>query len=75
MVVNAGAGVLHEESIPEAEEGGTGVEMLQVFVRPREAGLPPEVQFAVSTGPTARGGGAAWSRRRGSPRPPRSART
>ena len=46
MVMNAGAGFLHEESIPEAAEGGAGVEMLQIFVRPREAGLSPRVQFA-----------------------------
>ena len=46
MVMNAGRGFSHEESIPEAAEGGAGVEMLQIFIRPREAGLAPRVQFA-----------------------------
>ena len=46
MVMNAGRGFSHEESIPEATEGGAGVEMLQIFVRPRAAGLAPRVQFA-----------------------------
>ena len=46
MVMNAGRGFSHEESIPEATEGGASVEMLQIFIRPREAGLPPRVQFA-----------------------------
>ena len=40
MMMNAGAAFEHEESVPEAP-----VEMLQVFVRPREADLPGEVAF------------------------------
>ena len=42
MVMNAGSGFSHEESIP----GDTGVTMLQIFVRPRERGLEPGIQFA-----------------------------
>lgn len=39
MLMNAGSGISHEES---AEED---VEMLQIFMRPSENGLPPHVQF------------------------------
>jgi redox-sensitive bicupin YhaK (pirin superfamily) len=39
MMMNAGSGISHEES---AEED---VEMLQIFMRPSENGLPPQVQF------------------------------
>lgn len=39
MLMNAGSGISHEES---AEED---VEMLQIFMRPSENGLPPQVQF------------------------------
>jgi len=39
MMMNAGSGFSHEE-IAEKE-----VEMLQIFMRPRENGLPPKVQF------------------------------
>ncbi|WP_153798428.1 pirin family protein [Foetidibacter luteolus] len=39
MMMNAGAGIEHEEI---AEEG---VEMLQIFMRPSENGLAPAVQF------------------------------
>ena len=42
MVMNAGRGFSHEERLPEGED----VHMLQIFVRPREAGLEPGVQFA-----------------------------
>lgn len=39
MMMNAGSGISHEES---AEED---VEMLQIFMRPSENDLPPQVQF------------------------------
>lgn len=42
MVMNAGAGFHHEETMPSGED----VHMLQIFVRPRAAGLAPAVQFA-----------------------------
>lgn len=42
MMMNAGRGISHEESVPGA---GVPVEMLQIFMRPREANLPPAVQF------------------------------
>lgn len=41
MVMNAGSGFWHEERVP-----GDPVEMLQIFIRPEAAGLPPGVQFA-----------------------------
>jgi redox-sensitive bicupin YhaK (pirin superfamily) len=40
MMMNAGKSFFHEESTPD----GT-VEMLQIFIRPREADLPGNVQF------------------------------
>ncbi|ARF15936.1 MULTISPECIES: pirin family protein [Sporosarcina] len=40
MMMNAGAGFWHEEKVKENE-----VEMLQIFVRPNEKDLPPEIQF------------------------------
>lgn len=40
MMMNAGAGFRHEESVPEKD-----VEMLQIFIRPEEADLEPSVQF------------------------------
>lgn len=40
MMMNAGAGFWHEEKVKEDE-----VEMLQIFVRPRETDLAPEIQF------------------------------
>ena len=40
MMMNAGAGFWHEEKVKEDE-----VEMLQIFVRPKETDLPPEIQF------------------------------
>ena len=42
MMMNAGSGLYHEESVPE---GGETVEMLQIFMRPRADELPPSVQF------------------------------
>lgn len=42
MVMNAGAGFSHEERMPDGED----IHMLQIFVRPRAAGLTPAVQFA-----------------------------
>jgi hypothetical protein len=40
MVMNAGEGFWHEEKAKHED-----VEMLQIFVRPREANLSPEIQF------------------------------
>ena len=40
MVMNAGEGFRHEESVPDGP-----VEALQIFVRPREADLPAAVAF------------------------------
>jgi len=40
-VMNAGSGMWHEERVPD---DGEQVEMLQIFVRPREDELPPEFQ-------------------------------
>jgi redox-sensitive bicupin YhaK (pirin superfamily) len=40
MMMNAGKSFWHEESTPDV-----AVEMLQIFVRPREADLPGEVHF------------------------------
>ena len=40
MVMNAGEGFRHEESVPDEP-----VEALQIFVRPREADLPATVTF------------------------------
>ena len=40
-VMNAGSGMWHEECVPD---GGEPVEMLQIFVRPREDELPPNLQ-------------------------------
>lgn len=40
MMMNAGKSFWHEESTPEGP-----VEMLQIFIRPRESGLEGEVQF------------------------------
>jgi quercetin 2,3-dioxygenase len=41
MVMNAGSGFFHEETIP----GSDVVNMLQIFIRPRSAALKPAVQF------------------------------
>lgn len=43
MVMNAGRGFSHEESVPA---DGVGVEMLQIFLRPRDRGMDPTIQFA-----------------------------
>ncbi|WP_199170038.1 pirin family protein [Sporosarcina sp. P20a] len=40
MMMNAGSGFWHEEKVIEDE-----VEMLQIFVRPNETDLSPEIQF------------------------------
>jgi quercetin 2,3-dioxygenase len=40
MLMNAGQSFWHEESAPS-----DAIEMLQIFIRPREADLPGEVQF------------------------------
>jgi hypothetical protein len=40
MMMNAGKSFWHEESTPDVP-----VEMLQIFIRPREADLPGQVQF------------------------------
>lgn len=40
MMMNAGKGFWHEEKVKEAE-----VEMLQIFVRPNETDLTPNIQF------------------------------
>jgi quercetin 2,3-dioxygenase len=42
MVMNAGQGFSHEEHAPASDD----VAMLQIFVRPEKAGLPPQIQFA-----------------------------
>ncbi len=45
MMMNSGAGILHEERVPEGSHTGD-VEMLQIFIRPRVKDAPPLVQFA-----------------------------
>lgn len=42
MMINAGNGLLHEESVPEYEES---VEILQIFIRPQTSDIKPNVQF------------------------------
>ena len=42
MMMNAGKGIYHQESIGE---DGVDVEMLQIFIRPSTTGLSPQVQF------------------------------
>lgn len=42
MMMNAGKGIYHQESIPD---DGNEVEMLQIFMRPSATGLKPQVQF------------------------------
>lgn len=51
MLMNAGCGVRHEESVPDDP-----VEMLQIVIRPREAGLAPRVQFHEPPAPAPRDG-------------------
>ena len=41
VVMNAGSGISHEESIPD---DGESVEMLQIFIRPTKANLTPNFQ-------------------------------
>jgi quercetin 2,3-dioxygenase len=43
MLMNAGRGFSHEEEVPATTVGTT--EMLQIFVRPERADLPPKLQF------------------------------
>ncbi|MBP2833096.1 pirin family protein [Aquimarina sp. U1-2] len=43
MMMNAGSGIYHQESIPE---DGEDVNMLQIFMRPAEDDLKPRVQFS-----------------------------
>lgn len=45
MMMNAGAGIYHEESIP-ANRFKEDVRLLQIFIRPERDDLPPRVQFA-----------------------------
>ncbi|MFS4418515.1 pirin family protein [Maribacter sp. 2307ULW6-5] len=42
MMMNAGAGIYHQESIGD---NGQDVDMLQIFMRPAVSGLKPRVQF------------------------------
>ncbi|MBP2833106.1 pirin family protein [Aquimarina sp. U1-2] len=42
MMMNAGSGIYHQESIPE---DGDDVHMLQIFLRPAEDDVTPSVQF------------------------------
>ena len=45
MMMNAGSGIYHEESIP-ADKYKEDVRLLQIFIRPKNADNPPQVQFA-----------------------------
>lgn len=45
MMMNAGSGIYHEESIP-AERYKEDVRLLQIFIRPEKENDPPQVQFA-----------------------------
>jgi len=45
MMMNAGSGIYHEESIP-AEKYREDVRLLQIFIRPENENDPPQVQFA-----------------------------
>lgn len=42
MLMNAGSGIYHEEGVREGDET---VEMLQIFIRPKEDDLKPKIQF------------------------------
>lgn len=42
MLMNAGSGFHHEEGVRKGDET---VEMLQIFIRPKEDGLQPKIQF------------------------------
>ena len=50
MLMNAGKSFRHEESVPDG-----ALEMLQIFVRPREADLEGKVQFLDRSDPVAEG--------------------
>ncbi|WP_194972558.1 pirin family protein [Aquiflexum lacus] len=43
MLMNAGKGIYHQESIPNS---GKDVKLLQIFIRPERPGLEPRVQFS-----------------------------
>jgi redox-sensitive bicupin YhaK (pirin superfamily) len=45
MMMNAGSGIYHEESIPP-DKYKEEVRLLQIFVRPENENTPPQVQFA-----------------------------
>ena len=45
MLMNAGSGIYHEESIP-ADRYTDDVRLLQIFIRPENENDPPQVQFA-----------------------------
>ena len=45
MMMNAGSGIHHEESIP-ADKYKDDVRLLQIFIRPETENNPPQVQFA-----------------------------
>jgi len=45
MMMNAGSGIYHEESIP-IEKYKEEVRLLQIFIRPEHENNPPHVQFA-----------------------------
>jgi redox-sensitive bicupin YhaK (pirin superfamily) len=45
MMMNAGRGIHHEESIP-ADKYKDDVRLLQIFIRPENENTPPQVQFA-----------------------------
>lgn len=45
MLMNAGSGIYHEESIP-ANSYKDDVRLLQIFIRPEKENDPPQVQFA-----------------------------
>ncbi len=45
MMMNAGSGIYHEESIP-SDRYKEDVRLLQIFIRPENEDNPPQVQFA-----------------------------
>lgn len=45
MMMNAGSGIYHEESIPP-KKYNEDVRLLQIFIRPENENNPPQVQFA-----------------------------
>jgi len=42
MLMNAGSGIFHEEGVREGDET---VDMLQIFIRPKDDDLKPKIQF------------------------------